>query len=207
MPETVPMNEGLETLKKLYNYSLEGLPNSKPVRVLGDEYLQRYEDVQLASKKFVNSQIRKCTTSGFLTSLGGFITLPIGLSANLASVLYFQIRMIATLAYMGGFDPDSEEVQTMVYIALSGKGASKFLKKAGVKTGMKVSYKMLTNLSRATLMRINRRIGLRFLAKFGSTGMINLGKGIPILGGFIGGTFDYVTTKIVANNAYRMFIE
>ena len=47
-------------------------------------------------------QNAKCATSGFIAGLGGSITLPVSIPANISSVLYIQIRMIAAIAYMGG---------------------------------------------------------------------------------------------------------
>ena len=37
--------------------------------------------------------------------------------------------------------------------------------------------------------------------------MINLGKGIPLLGSAVGAVFDGVTTNIVGNAAIKTFIE
>ena len=54
---------------------------------------------------------------------------------------------------------------------------------------------------------INQKVGFRLLTKFGETGAINLGKAVPVVGGVIGGSFDFATTKIIANNAYKMFID
>lgn len=45
----------------------------------------------------------------------------------------------------------------------------------------------------------------RFITKFGTKGVINLGKMVPIVGGVIGGTFDYAGTKIIASKAKDIF--
>lgn len=52
-------------------------------------------DSKLASQKLISNQILKCSSSGFLTGLGGVITLPFPLPANLMGVIYVQMRMIA----------------------------------------------------------------------------------------------------------------
>lgn len=199
-------NKGLQILDGVYSYAMNGLPGQKTVQQLGDEYTCRYTDIDLAADRFITNQITKCTTSGFLTNIGGLMTLPVAIPANISSVLYIQMRMIATLAYMGGLDPHSDEVQTLCYVALTGKGASDILKQAGVKLGTKTTNNMVAKISGATLTRINQKVGTRFITKFGEKGIINLGKGVPVVGGFIGGTFDYVTTKIIARTAKSMFI-
>lgn len=206
MVEKGDENKGLQILDKIYGYALNGLPGQKSVKELGDEYFNKYQDFNVASDRFINNQIAKCTTSGFLTNIGGLITLPIAIPANISSVIYIQMRMIATLAYLGGLDPSSDEVQTLCYIALTGKGASDLLKQAGVKFGTKITNNMIAKISGATLTKINQKIGFRFITKFGEKGIINLGKGVPVVGGFIGGGFDFITTKVIAKTAKGMFI-
>ena len=66
---------------------------------------------------------------------------------------------------------------------------------------------LIEKISGATLTRINQAVGFRLITKFGQTGIINLGKMVPLAGGVIGGGFDLVTTKIIAQNALKMFIE
>lgn len=55
-------------------------------------------------------------------------------------------------------------------------------------------------------MKINQKVGFRLLTKFGTKGIINIGKAIPIVGGVISGGFDFAETKIIADRAYKMFI-
>lgn len=45
------------------------------------------------------------------------------------------------------------------------------------------------------------------MTKFGTKGLINIGKAVPIIGGLISGGFDFTETKIIAKRAYKMFIE
>jgi hypothetical protein len=57
------------------------------------------------------------------------------------------------------------------------------------------------------LTKINRAVGFRLITKFGKTGVINLGKGIPLLGSAVGAVFDGVSTNIVGNAAIKTFVE
>ena len=56
-----------------------------------------------------------------MTSLGGFITLPVALPANVASVIYMQMQMIAAIARMGGYNLHDDRVKTLVIACLCGK--------------------------------------------------------------------------------------
>lgn len=149
----------------------------------------------------------KCGTLGFVTGLGGLITLPVAIPANISSVMYVQMRMIACIAKMGGYDVTSDQVQTMVYMCLTGTMMSDLVKIGLIKTGTKSLEAAIKKIPGAALVKINQKIGFRFITKFGEKGIINLGKMLPLAGGVIGGGVDVASTSIIAKNAIRMFME
>lgn len=208
LQEKVSQEQVAELLNTLYDKSLNGIPKvSVPIEQLANDYLSKSPTVERAAKALIANQILKCTTSGFLTNLGGLITLPVAIPANISSVMYVQMRMVAALAQMGGYDTRSDQVQTLVYICLTGKAASDILKSFGVKFGQKVAESAIKKNPGKVLTAINQKVGFRFITKFGEKGLINLGKLVPIVGGFVGGGFDLATTRVIADNAYKMFIE
>ncbi|NPT58480.1 hypothetical protein [Paraburkholderia elongata] len=72
--------------------------------------------------------------------------------------------------------------------------------------GKKIAIKSIKGISRATIFRINQPVGFRLITKRGTTGVINLGKVVPMLGGIVGATFDSDTANIVGNVARDTFI-
>lgn len=197
----------MQLLDKLYDNSIQGLPKvSPPIENLAADYLSKHPDTETAAKSFINYQIAKCTTSGFVTGLGGLITLPVAIPANISSVLYVQMRMIACLAYMGGYDTNSDQVQTLVYACLAGISLDQVVKQVGIKVGVKFANSMVKKIPGQVLTKINQKVGFRLLTKFGTKGIINIGKAIPLVGGVISGGFDFAETKIIADRAYKMFI-
>ena len=203
----ITQEQVMQLLDKLYEGSIQGIQKvSPPITELASNYLEKHTNVESAAKSFVNYQIAKCTTSGFLTGLGGLITLPITIPANIGSVLYVQMRMIACLAYMGGFDTNSDQVQTLVYACLAGISIDQLLKNVGIQFGLKFTTAMVKKIPGTVLTKINQKVGFRLLTKFGTKGLINIGKAVPIVGGIISGSFDLVETKIIADRAYKMFI-
>ena len=198
----------MRLLDKLYEQATQGIAMvSPPIEETAGDYLRKNPDIDTAAKKFINYQIAKCTTSGFLAGLGGIITLPVTIPANVSSVLYVQMRRIAGLAYMGGYDTDSDQVQTLVYACLAGISVDQVLKQAGIKFGNKFAMAMVKKIPGEVLAKINQRVGFRFITKFGTKGIINLGKAVPAVGGVIGGGFDFIETKAIANRAYGLFVK
>ena len=206
--QVVEAGMGTKSLNILYNSAVNGIVgNGSHVSVMAKEYMNKYGRTEDACKAMMRMQIRKCTTSGVLSGIGGIITLPITLPLNLSSVIYMQMRMIACIAYMAGYEVNSDQTQTLVLSCLMGVPISQFLKKTTVNISTKTATKLIGKIPGAVLMKINQMIGFRFITKFGTTGVINLGKSVPILGSIAGGCVDYCGTRTIANTAYNMFFE
>lgn len=195
-------------LDSLYKQVVDGIPKvSKPVSELAYDYTKRYPDIDVAIKKMLRNQVTKCTITGVMTGLGGAITLPAAISADIGSVLYVQLRMIAVTAYMSGYELDSDQTKTFVYACLAGVSIDKVLADAGIKFSMKFAESMIKKIPGEVLTKINRAVGFRFVTKFGEKGIINLGRMIPAVGGVVGGGFNLAETKLIANRAYKSFFE
>ena len=186
--------------------ALKGLPKTKSCYELADEYLNKSDSVEEAVDNFIKWQIRKCTTSGILTSIGGVALLPIAIPANLSTVWYIQLRMIATIAVISGYDPSDDVVQTLAYLCLTGSSISKICRDAGIKAGEKLTIKAIEKVPIEMIHKINRIAMQRLITKSGTTGIINLSKAVPLVGGAIGGSFDFIGTKIIANKAKNVFL-
>ena len=204
---TITSENVMTILDAVYDKVLNGIPKvSKPVSQLAAEYTKQYHDKETAAKKLINNQIAKCTTSGFITGLGGLITLPVTLPVNVTSVMYVQMRMIAAVAQIGGLNIESDQVQTLVYACLTGQAITDIVKQAGIKVGEKFAVKAIEKIPGKVLLKINQKIGFRFVTKFGTKGIVNIVKLVPFAGGIIGGAIDLVSTEIIAQNAYNLFI-
>jgi hypothetical protein len=173
---------------------------------LAEDYQSRGGTPETQAKSLIRWQISKAGTSGFLTGLGGVFTMPVTIPANLASVLFIQMRMIASIAYLGGHDLKDDRVKSLVYACMAGNGAKEILKDIGIVIGTKMTKVAIGKISGKTIVAINKKVGFRMLTKFGSKGAVNLGKAVPLVGGIVGGAFDTVTTDIIGKMAKKTFI-
>lgn len=188
-----------------YAKTIDGLPGTDTAYKLAEGYLAKNESVDKAIDSLVRWQTTKCATSGFVTGLGGVITLPVAVPANIASVIYVQMRMIASIAHMRGYDLNDDQVRTFVYACLTGQSAAEVVKATGIKVGVKVGESQIRRIPGTVLIKINQKVGFRLITKFGEKGVINLGKMVPLLGGVIGGSFDAATTRTIAVAAKKSF--
>lgn len=197
----------LKVLDYAYEKSLNGLPGTDTAIELAESYLSEDGTLIDQTNSLKRWQVSKATTSGFLSGLGGLITLPVAIPVNVASIIYVQMRMIAAIAHMGGYDIKSDQVKGLVYVCLAGNEAKDILKNIGIQFGTRFSKTLLQRyVTGAALTKINQAVGFRLVTKFGTTGVINLGKSIPLIGGVIGGSFDAITTNKIGNVARGCFI-
>jgi hypothetical protein len=202
LSETVIM----KTLDYAYEKAVNGVPGLDSAQEMAENYIAKGGKKIDIANSLIRWQNTKATTSGFLTGLPGVIAMPITIPANIASVLYVQVRMIAALAHIGGHDIKDDKVKSLVYLCLAGNGAKDIIKDLGIVIGKKVATRSVQNISGKTITAINQKVGFRLLTKFGEKGAINIGKAIPLLGGLIGGTFDLVATNTIGNIARNTFI-
>lgn len=205
---TITQEDIMNLLDACYEKCLNGIPLvSLSVEDLANDYLKKHKTTENACKAMLRNQIAKCTTSGIVTGFGGFITMPVAIPANVGSVIYVQMRMIACVAYMADYEFNSDQIQTFVYACLAGVAVNGLLKKAGIKFGVKFANGLIKKIPGKVLTKINQKVGFRFITKFGTTGIINLGKLLPGVGAVVGGGLNLVETKIIANRAYKWFLK
>lgn len=188
----------MKVLNWAYDKAINGAGIVDSASVLAGDYQRVHPDPEKAIDSLINWQTTKCATSGFVTGVGGLLTLPVAIPANISSVLFMQLRMIAAIALIRGYDPKSDQVQSLAYVCLTGTAASDLLKGVGIRLGQRVTE--------SAIRKINERVGLRLLTKFGGKGVINIGKAVPLIGGVVGGAVDATSTRIIGKTAKYTFV-
>lgn len=183
------------TLDWAYSKAITGFSGIDSAYVLGNSYLQQTGTLDQQVNSLIKWQTAKAGTSGFVTGLGGVVTMPITVPANIASVIYIQIRMITAIAYMGGHDVHNDKVKSLVYICMVGNGAKELLKDLSVKAGEKLVSKIV------------EKVSTNLATKTGGKSIASASKVLPVVGGVIGGSFDAVTTRTVGMVAKKIFID
>ena len=207
MSEQISESKMMQVLDWAYDKAVEGVAGLDSASEMAQNYMNNVDSKIDQANSLIRWQNTKAGTSGFLTGLGGLITMPIAIPANISSVMYVQIRMIAAIAHMGGYDLRDDRVKALVYVCLTGNAAKEILKDIGVVVGTKLTTSAIKSISGKTILAINQKVGFRLLTKFGEKGAINLGKTVPLIGGVIGATFDSVATNTIGNIARETFIE
>jgi uncharacterized protein (DUF697 family) len=163
----------IRLLDKAYNRAIN------PAITLGDSYLQGKGDINDQVNQLIKYQVAKTSATGFVTGMGGLITLPVAIPADVAATIYVQTKMIAAIAHMGGYDIRDDKVKTLVYICLVGDAVKDVLTEVGV------------SIARRSLLRVSGE---------------SFSKLLPFVGGIIAGTINGITTKAMGEIARKTFI-
>lgn len=198
----------VSVLNSLYGQAVGGVPGTDSAYELAASYMKGSGSTDSKVDSLIRWQNTKCATSGFLTGLGGLITLPIAVAADLSVNVYVQLRMVAAIACMGGYDLHSDQVRSFAYVALCGNGAANILREAGVNVANKIALNFVQKqISGAMIRKINQAVGAKIITKAGSKGIINLTKTVPLVGGIVGGVIDGITTNTIGDTAKKIFIK
>ena len=196
--------EMMNLLDVCYDKALQGvLPGEKSIEELAEDYLYKSSSKKKAIDDLIGYQTLLCGTNGFITGLGGLLVLPVAIPTNILSTIYIQLRMIAAIAYINGYDIYSDQVRTIAYACLTGSSTTKVLKNVGIKIGEKVVINVIKKIPVEVLVKINQQVGFRLVTKFGQKGLVNFGKMIPL----VGGAFDTGMTLTIGNIAKKVFSE
>ena len=195
----------LKALDWSYEKAIDGFSGFDSASGLAEDYLGQDGTLVEQVNALIRWQNTKAATTGFLTGLGGLITLPVAVPANISVVLLVQIRMIAAVAIMGGYDVNDDRVKTLVYLCLAGNAGKEILSRTGIDLTTRLARSAIQSISGKTLIAINQSVGFRLVTKFGEKGVVNFGRAIPLLGGVVGATFEVVSTNAIGNVARDVF--
>lgn len=186
---------------------LEGRGPLSSAREVAQEALAKSDgDVEKAVARLARQTLVTGSIGGFVTGLGGFVTMPVSLPVNVAEFYLQAVRMVGGIASLRGYDLEEPRVRTAVLLTLVGSDSHEVLEKAGMTTasGRITSY-ALKGLPPGALMIINKAVGFRLMRGVSEKVLSRLGRGIPVAGGLVGGGIDGFMMKKIADQAMREF--
>jgi hypothetical protein len=195
-------------LRPLYARAVEGLPLlGSPIETAG-RFMARPGTLAHRVDEMSQAHLALCTSTGFVCGLGGFITLPVTLPANVIGVALVQLHFCAATAFLAGEDLSDPDVRERCIRCVTG---------ALTETDDRDEAQEIVDRS---AVKIAER-GLRFVAETAlgavdaagrfATRRFVFGKlprrSLPIIGGFIGGASDLYATRRVIAAARAEFLE
>jgi len=155
-------------------------------------------DVQKAVHEVIDNHVRYAAGQGFLTNVGGLVTVALTIPANITGLALIQCRMIAGIAHLRGYDLDDPRVRNAILTCLLGRDSvNNLVKKRKLPAPpMALATAPLhdPDLDRLISAEVAAELVTKVAGKKIAT---TVGRRIPIAGGFIGmGADGYSTYKI-----------
>lgn len=188
--------------ERLISVGIKGAgPMDSAEEVAAEALKEAGGDVEKAIANLTKSHQKLVATEGFVTGLGGFVTLPVALPTNVMAFFSLAARNVAAIAKLRGYDLNTPETRSAVLMTLTGTDARALMSKAGVVTTTgRMADLAAQRLPEPALMILNKGVGFHALSQFGQKGLARIvGRGVPVVGGVIGAGADlYLLRQIVA---------
>ncbi len=200
-------NSTTKVVENLLDTGIDGKgPFDSAAKVAASALKKNNGNAEGAVDDVIKSHLKLAAAGGFVTSLGGFITLPVSLPANVLGFYLLATRMTGAVASLRGHDLTQPQIRTAVLLTLVGADADDLLAKAGmVAPGGRLTNLAAQRLPGPALMVVNKAIGFRLLSTAGKKTFSRFGRNVPIIGGVVGAGLDGWLLKRISDNARREF--
>jgi hypothetical protein len=193
-------------VQMLMDAGLDGRGPLRPATAIADAARRRTSDPEEAVERIVRLHVVGGVAGGFVTGLGGFVTMPVALPVNVAEFYVQATRLVGAIAHLRGYDVDDREVRTAILLTLVGSRADEVLAKAGMATGGgAVTRLALGKLPPAALMVVNKAVGFRLMRGIFERVFSRFGRALPLFGGVVGAVVDGWMMRRIAEQALVEF--
>ena len=185
-------------LKRLVDAAVDGVDPLPGARVSAGRYLERRVEVDLAIESMVNQHIAMASAQGFVTNIGGLLTAIVTAPANITGVVVVQIRMVACIAHLRGYDINDDRVRTAMLMCMLGEEELTEAIASGALPTTPLAVATAPVFDAELDQRVCERVVGALLTNMGGkhlTAMV--ARRIPLVGGGVGAAFDgYSTHRI-----------
>lgn len=147
---------------------------------LAAEYIDSGRTPEECATNFINWQTGKAGATGFALGLPGFAMMPLTIPADLASVSYLPLRMIAVIGILFGWEATSDQLRTVAFSCLLGTAAGEAVRDVGVKASTRFGSRVIRNISGNSLKRLNDLFIHNLFIKGVNVGTKAGGKAVPL---------------------------
>ena len=158
------------------------------------------------AKKILDRKAFKSGLMGAITGVGGLVTLPVAVPADLVVTWRVQATMACAIAYVYGHTPETTDLKTDIYLILAGDSAKEVLKRFGIEVSKAVTKKAVDKyITREVMKKIWAVVGRKIITKAGEKSLTSFVKMIPLVGAPVGFAFDWLTTRAVGVTAIKYY--
>lgn len=201
----VAPSAGGSTVRSILERAIDGAGPIPGAIRSGDAAMRKAGgDADAAIDALISQHVKLAGTQGFLTNVGGVITMAATIPLNIAGLILLQCHLAASVLHVRGYDLSRPEVRDAVLVCLLDTDARKALTKT---QGLTISPAALATalphpetqaaIAQAVTTQLIALSGGKQIAKF-------VARRIPVLGGAIGGAGDALSTRAIGRQAAKI---
>jgi uncharacterized protein (DUF697 family) len=151
--------------------------------------------------------VRLAGAQGFVANVGGVAVMAIAIPANLAGVGLLQVRMVAAIQHLRGYDVNDSRVRTAALMTLLGEDDVKAAIKRGEFPGHPHDVAVAAGDTDPRLLeRVGSEVTQALVTRVGGKhATLAVTKRIPVLGGVVSAGVDAFSTYTIGRYADREF--
>ncbi len=200
-PKLTQVAPGLTTsfVREALHRAIAGVGPLPPASKAADAQLKEQKgDVEKAVHEVIENHVRYAGAQGFLTNIGGLVTVALTIPTNITGLALIQCRMIAGIAHLRGYDLDDPRVRNAILTCLIGEDTVNALVKKRKLPAPPMALATAPLHDPDLDKVISAEVASELVTKVaGKRLAITVGRRIPIAGGFVGlGVDAYATWKV-----------
>lgn len=192
-------------VREALRLAIDGVGPLPPASASADKQLDRnHGDVAKAVHDIIETHVRLAGAQGFVTNLGGLVTLAVAIPTNVAGVSLIQCRMIAAIAHLRGYDLDDPRTRVAILAMLLGEDELAKLVKSRALPAPPMA--MATAPAHDPMLErlIASEVAGNILARVaGKRVAVAVGRRVPLVGGLVGAGADGFATWKAGRYAER----
>ena len=184
-------------VERLLDAGIDGRGPFESAQAVAASAREKSRSDEAAVNAIVRRHVATGVAGGFVTGLGGLVTMAVAVPANVIEFYLTATRMVAAIAVVRGYNLSQAQIRTAVLLTLVGAEADDVLHKAGLGAGGRITDLATRRLPDSALMIVNKAVGFRLVSQLGRGVLSRFGRAVPVIGGAVGAGLDgYLMTRI-----------
>ncbi|MGH3510415.1 MAG: EcsC family protein [Nocardioidaceae bacterium] len=185
--------------------AIHGVGPLPPAARAADKQLsEQHGNSERAVHEVIENNVRLAGAQGFVTNLGGLVTMAVMIPANITGLAVLQCRMVAGIAHLRGYDLADPRVHNAILATILGEErVRKLVKKKELPSspmGIATAPVHDPDLDRGISSQVASELLTRVAGKRVAA---TVGRRIPVLGGLVGAGADAYATWQIGRYADR----
>lgn len=155
-------------------------------------------DVDKAVHEIIENHVRLAGAQGFVTNIGGLVTMAVTVPTNIAGLALIECRMVAAIAHLRGYDLEDQRTRNAILAALLGEERVLALIRKKKLPGTPMALATAPVHDPQLGHTLANEVASELVSKVAGKRIATVvGRRVPVVGGLVGaGTDGYATWKI-----------